>query len=173
MAEQTRTYLKALFETGKTPTETNFSDLIETFSSVKENANFKIYSKTLVYDQFESCSTQSLFFDLFELDDDFIPVLAFIRLTENFVSAHDGDTQLELYDYNDSNIILRNAFILSANASTASGKMGILDLSHSVYLPIVSPYNVLRGKISITSGVYNLDDLTSGSASIQMLAVKI
>lgn len=173
MSQLGRSALKAFFEAGDTPTESQFVDLIDSLVSIIDD-NFCHWNKvTINFDDFQPDATKVKFIDAFNIPAGSQLHRVIIHPTIAFIGAPITDSFIELYEETDNNTY-ENTDVNVFNAITdKSGKVSPGYTATDHFLINFTAGNKIRIRLEVVGALAEINDLTQGTIDIYYKLDKI
>lgn len=166
MAELGRAALKAFFEAGDTPTESQFSDLIDSLVNIVDDDFCEWNKVTINFDDFQPEVGKTKFIDAFNVPAGYQVHRLIIHPTIAFTGAPITNATVELYEETDTAAYHSTTVVVFTAPTDKSGKVSPGYITASNYLIDFTTGNNVRIKLVIIGALAEINDLTQGSLDI-------
>lgn len=173
MAEKTKAELKAYFETGDKPTQNQFADLIDNTYNIPQEKLFDTFKKTLDYQDLLIYDTLFTTYEFFTLPDNYLPFQITIVINTQFITPNTPTWIFQIRNSADTFSIYPTTINLSNLTSTLKGQAKSISFLDYFDLPLLPPYNNLKGYIYSSPSIDKINTLTEGNADIYFHCAKI
>lgn len=173
MSQLGRVALKAFFEAGDTPTESQFVDLVDSLVNIIDDSFCEWNKITINYDDFQPEAGKTKFIDAFNVPAGSQLHRLIIHPTTRFNGAPTTDAFIEIYEETDTNTYENtdvNVFdAVTAKSGKASSGYTLIDN----FLIDFSAGNNIRIKLEVVGALAEIDSLVQGSIDIYYKLDKI
>jgi hypothetical protein len=168
MSEKTRTELKAYFETGDMPTQSEFEDFIDSVPNLAQGEGQKIYFKEILYTDFVDIEALSSNFPFFTAPENYFVQSLIVTINQVFESP--SNSTLDIYLYNTNGSAQESNGINIGFGATSGYSYSLLDNAY----PPISVMSAMRTLVmSLVSNTDNLEDFTAGRVCICAVCVYV
>ena len=166
MSQLGRIALKAFFEAGDTPTESQFVDLIDSMLNIIDDNNCFWQKITINFDDFQPDATKIKFIDLFNVPAGSQVHRFIIHPTINYIGGPITDSFIEIYEATCNHPYV-NSDVNVFNAITGkSGKVSPGYITTDSFLIHFTVGSTLKIRLEVIGALAEINDLTQGSIDI-------
>jgi len=173
MSQKNRTELKAYFEVGDTPTESQFIDLIDSMVNALEESYLFWYKSTIEYTDFQPESGDFKFILAFPIPAGYQLSRVIIHPTEEFIGGPIASAIVALYDETNSTSYVNTDTDVFSAPTDKSGKVSPGYTTTSNFLIDLVAGGDIHIKLGVTGTLAEIDDLTQGALDIYYKLDKI
>ena len=166
MSQLGRAALKAFFEAGDTPTESQFVDLIDSLVNIIDDHFCEWNKVTINFDDFQPDATKIKFINAFSVPAGSQLHRLILHPTINFIGGPITAANIEIYEETDSFAYVNADANVFAAITGKSGKVSPGYLTNGNFLIDFAAGNNIRARLEVVGALAEINDLIQGSLDI-------